>query len=77
VRSRQRAQSILDDGGQFLSTAGLARAHAHQAGGQRKQVPDAMIHLAQQRLLLLLGPFAFRDIPGDRGCADDRAVGVA
>src|SRR3546814_430642 len=77
VRTRQRAQTLLDDGGQFLWACSIAHAHADEAACKREQVLHPVVHLTQQQALPLLGLLALRNVARDRGGADNRAVRIA
>src|SRR3546814_10676873 len=70
VRTRQRAQTLLDDGGQFLWACSIAHAHADEAACKREQVLHPVVHLTQQQALPLLGLLALRNVARDRGVAD-------
>ena len=41
-----------------------------------QRIFDAMFHLVHKQLLLLLGPLALGDVPGNFGGADDASIGI-
>src|SRR3546814_19043477 len=74
VRTRQRAQTLLDDGGQVLWACSLAHAHADEAACKLQQVLHPVVHLTQQHALPLLGLIALRLGARERAGSDNCPV---
>lgn len=74
--SRESHQPVLHPRSQIGSRLCRFRGESDDAAGNGEQVFDPMMHFLEQKLLMLGGPLALRDVSGDFRCADDLSVAV-
>ena len=75
--AREGRQALVRGCDKFGNVRRRPAAQGNDAGRQREQVLDLMLHLPEQQILSLLRPLAFGDVTGDFRRAYDGASAVS
>ncbi len=73
----ERSQPLRHCCGELARCRRPYRAQRHDAARQREKVLDAVIHLSEEKVLLLFRAPAFGDVTRDLGCADHLACAIS